>query len=56
MLFLAAGVFTLSVAFRTVDIAVCAAFPLGTHFLWHSLNGVVLYLLLRALAGGTAPG
>jgi hypothetical protein len=48
-LFLAAGVFTLSVAFRTIDIAVCAAFPLGTHFLWHSLNGVVLYLLLRAL-------
>ena len=26
----------------------CGSFPLGTHFLWHSLNGLVLYLLLRA--------
>jgi hypothetical protein len=28
--------------------AVCDALPLGTHFLWHSLNGLALYLLLRA--------
>jgi hypothetical protein len=48
-LVLAAGVtLAVSLVFRTIDQAVCAAFPLGTHFLWHTLNGVVLYLLLRA--------
>lgn len=44
----AAAVFAVSLTFRTIDIAACDAFPLGTHFLWHVLNGVVLYLLLRA--------
>jgi hypothetical protein len=48
----AAGVLALSLAFRSIDINICAAFPLGTHFLWHSLNGVVLYLLLRAAMTG----
>ena len=47
-LLLAAAVFTVSITFRSIDIAVCDAFPLGTHFLWHTLNGAVLYLLLRA--------
>ena len=40
--------FTVSVVFRTIDNAVCPAFPLGTHFIWHCLNAVMLYLLLRA--------
>jgi hypothetical protein len=44
----AAGVFALSLAFRTLDGPACAALPLGTHFLWHALNAVVLFLLLRA--------
>lgn len=46
----AAGVFVVSLACRTADIAVCAAFPLGTHFLWHILNGAVLALAMGALA------
>jgi hypothetical protein len=56
-LLLAGGVFAGSIAFRSVDLAVCDALPLGTHFLWHGLNGVVLYLLLRAAisAKQTAP-
>jgi hypothetical protein len=41
--------FAASLAFRTVDLAVCAAFPAGTHFLWHLLNGLVLYLATAAL-------
>jgi hypothetical protein len=45
---LAAAVFVISLAFRTVDQAVCRAFPLGTHFIWHLLNAVVLFVLLRA--------
>ncbi len=48
LLFSAAAVFAVSIFFRSIDQAVCQALPLGTHFLWHSLNGVVLYLLLRA--------
>jgi peptidoglycan/LPS O-acetylase OafA/YrhL len=44
---LAAVVFAISLAFRTADLAVCAEFPLGTHFVWHMLNAIVLYALLR---------
>lgn len=44
----AAVVFTVSLTFRSVDGAVCPAFPLGTHFMWHLLNGVVLGLLVMA--------
>jgi hypothetical protein len=38
----------MSLIFRSIDMAVCPELPLGTHFLWHLLNAVVLYLLLRA--------
>ncbi len=44
----AGGVFAISLTFRTVDPAVCPAFPTGTHFLWHILNATVLYLLLMS--------
>jgi Ceramidase len=44
---LAALVFAISLAFRTVDMTLCPEFPLGTHFVWHILNAVVLYVLLR---------
>ena len=49
LLLAAGGIFLISVAFRSIDEAVCAAIPTGTHFLWHVLNGVVLYLSTRAL-------
>jgi hypothetical protein len=49
----AALVFLASMTFRTLDIEICALTHLGgravgTHFLWHVLNAVTLYLLLRA--------
>jgi hypothetical protein len=47
------ALFLLSLVLRTVDQAVCAWFPLGTHFAWHLLNGAVLYLLSCALARET---
>lgn len=51
------GAFTLAVLFRSIDQAVCPAFPIGTHFLWHLLNGLVLYLLLHGLIRhGRVPG
>ena len=43
------GVFLASLTFRSIDDAVCSFVPVGTHFLWHILNGVVLYLSMRAL-------
>lgn len=42
-----AGVFILSFMARTLDVPMCNAFPLGTHFLWHLLNALLLYLLVR---------
>ncbi|ABA78423.2 hypothetical protein GQF56_10845 [Rhodobacter sphaeroides] len=32
----------LSLAFRTLDGPLCPAFPIGTHFLWHLLNALLL--------------
>ena len=43
-----AGAFTLSMTLRSIDIALCHTIPLGTHFLWHCLNAIVLYLSVRA--------
>ena len=46
----AAVVLCLSLAFRTLDAGICAAFPLGTHFLWHLVNGALLGGLIVILA------
>lgn len=43
------GVWALSLTFRTLDMEVCAYFPIGTHFLWHALNAWVLWRLLVVL-------
>lgn len=43
----AAAVFAVSLTFRTIDNAVCASLPLGTHFIWHLMNAGVLYLLIE---------
>jgi hypothetical protein len=45
----ATGVYLLALVFRTMDLEVCSAFPIGTHFLWHSLNGLAAYLAMRCL-------
>jgi len=49
----AALIFSISVAFRSLDLALCDAYQfqgrkIGTHFVWHLLNGLALFLLLRA--------
>lgn len=52
----AAGVFILSLLTRITDSHLCEAFPTGTHFLWHTLNGVMIALLLIAFVRhGRAP-
>ncbi len=41
--------FLVSLVFRSIDMAVCSAFPLGTHFIWHTLNGLLIGILLVAI-------
>lgn len=48
VLLMAVVTFAISLTFRSVDMMVCESLPLGTHFMWHILNGVVLYLTTRA--------
>jgi hypothetical protein len=61
VLALASGLFGVSLLLRIVDPVLCEVLPTGTHFLWHLINGVLLYLLLRGLtdhvtpAGGRTP-
>ncbi|WP_138465194.1 ceramidase domain-containing protein [Poseidonocella sp. HB161398] len=37
-----AGLLAVSLAFRSLDAALCPVWPLGTHFLWHLLNAAML--------------
>jgi uncharacterized membrane protein (GlpM family) len=37
-----AGLLVVSLLFRTLDGPICAAVPVGTHFLWHIFNAVML--------------
>lgn len=50
----AAAVFAVSLVLRTIDEALCTVWPLGTHFSWHVLNALVLYLSATALIGRRA--
>jgi hypothetical protein len=45
----AAAVYLAALFFRTVDNEVCPVLPIGTHFLWHLLIGLVTYLAMRSL-------
>lgn len=50
----ALATFAISLTFRTIDMPYCSDLTvggraIGSHFLWHILNGTLLYLLLRAL-------
>jgi hypothetical protein len=45
----AAGVFVAALFFRTIDNEICSVLPIGTHFLWHILIGLVTYLVMRSL-------
>lgn len=45
---LAGIVFAVSLTFRSLDLAVCTAFPLGLHWAWHLLNATMLAVLLGA--------
>ena len=42
---IAAAAFLISLSMRSLDMPFCEENPVGLHFLWHSLNGVVTYLV-----------
>lgn len=44
-LLIATAIFAVSLTFRTLDQSFCAQYPIGLHFLWHTLNGCMLYVL-----------
>jgi hypothetical protein len=53
---LAAGLFAVSLGFRTVDLDLCADWPLGTHAVWHCLNAGVLWLAATGLVARREAG
>ena len=46
-LYFATIIFIISLFFRFLDQIICPYFDKGTHFLWHILNSIVLYLLIK---------
>ncbi len=54
-LVIGAAVLVASLAFRSLDMGLCDRLPIGTHFLWHLLNGLMLGWMIevwRRHAGG----
>ncbi|MGB0959649.1 MAG: ceramidase domain-containing protein [Halocynthiibacter sp.] len=49
MIGLACVTFFVSLIARSIDLNICTTTPIGSHFIWHLLNGLMIYLLLRAL-------
>ena len=52
MFALASAVFCISLTLRTIDQSMCERLPLGTHFLWHLLNGLLLWIVGREMLFG----
>ncbi|HEX4871840.1 MAG TPA: hypothetical protein VFV27_05945 [Nevskiaceae bacterium] len=48
-LWLAAGLFAVSLTLRSLDQALCPLWPWGTHWAWHLLNALVLYRCIRVI-------
>lgn len=44
-----AAVLAMSLTARSLDMAVCASVPVGTHFVWHLLNGLMLGWMIEVL-------
>lgn len=59
-LLLGAGLLSLSISLRSLDQALCAIWPPGTHFIWHLLNALMLGWMIevyrRQLLAGSEPG
>jgi hypothetical protein len=47
--FIAATWFGISLFFRIIDMEFCRILFTGTHFLWHLCNGMVIYIITKAI-------
>ena len=47
--------FLLSLVFRSIDFMVCESLAFGTHFLWHTCNATMLYMLMVFLIKSSKP-
>ncbi|MGB0926825.1 MAG: ceramidase domain-containing protein [Pikeienuella sp.] len=54
-LFATAALLSLSLTFRSIDPVVCDVVPVGTHFMWHTLNGILLGVALATFIRHGAP-
>lgn len=45
--FFCAGLLSLSIIVRSLDMILCEIWPSGTHFLWHLINGVMLASMIE---------
>lgn len=43
------SLFATALIFRTLDLMICPVFSVGTHFIWHIINALVFYLVVRVL-------
>lgn len=50
------GVYLTALFFRTIDLELCHYMTVGTHFIWHTLIGLVTYLAMRSLILGIRSG
>ena len=50
----AIAIFFVSVAMRSFDMAICDKLPIGIHYMWHTLNAVVLYHVVKGLLKANA--
>jgi hypothetical protein len=48
-LMLASILLFVALVFRSIDMVVCEAFPYGTHFLWHLINGLTFFFVMQSL-------
>ncbi len=51
-----AGLLIVSLAARTLDGPLCAVLPMGTHFIWHLLNGAMLGWMTLVYVRHMRPG
>jgi hypothetical protein len=56
LLLAASCIFLLSLVLRSADNRICMEFEWGSHFLWHILNALVIYLAMRALIVNLSTG
>ena len=48
-LIFASFILLISILFRTIDMHICGYFFLGSHFIWHILNSILLFIVTKVM-------